>query len=311
MQRPLPSRARILFALAVALGPALAATPAAGASWPDAATPPPAEPAQPEPAKPAEDSESGEPSPPAAGSESPTDGAANRLQPAEPGLVPRLRVDPLFRPRPASGARARLYPTTTPGPEPLTGRVLWDIAFLLGGAFGGADLVEGIFTDGRHETLTTGAGAIFALGTGYAAVRRDAFSVWLCIEAGVKTWLIGDGTNVVQLTRYPLVAKVSFVAGAQGSPQLLLSAGIPYEIDVHMTGKGMGARFATQFEDAIGWMVEIGIVQRVAVAAIDLALRYSNLRYASDRLLGGSADASSIGILLGMHFSLMLEEQRK
>jgi hypothetical protein len=171
---------------------------------------------------------------------------------------------------------------------------------------GGDDLVKATFTDGTSETLSAGDGAIFALATSFAVLMGKTHSLWLGVELGVKTTSVGDGQNELSLTRFPLIPRASWILGPQSATQVVFTAGMPYEAGVHTSGDGIASSLTTSFEDALGWMGEFSILWRSPGIAIDLAARYTNIRYVSTALTG-SIDASSFGVLVGFHFPLATE----
>jgi hypothetical protein len=124
------------------------------------------------------------------------------------------------------------------------------------------------------------------------------------IDFGYKyaaTQSIGGGFS---LSRIPLTVSAHALIRVIDGVFVRVAGGPHIEVDVQLSPTGEREAMDVGFHDALGFMAEGGMFYRGRHFAVDVSLRYTGLHYEgqTDRL--ADADASNIGMFLGVSYVL-------
>lgn len=174
----------------------------------------------------------------------------------------------------------------------------------LGLAFGGDELVELTYSDGSASAIQAGEGVSFSGGLTWTPLWfGDRVGLGLGLDAGWKyksTPVQSDGS--VKLERIPLMASVRSLVAVDGSWHGLLAVGGILELNPHLYGDGVLGGVDARFDDALGGMMELGVLWgRPEAVGLEITGRWSILSY---EYMGESVNASSGSINLTGHFFL-------
>ncbi|WP_437752404.1 hypothetical protein [Sorangium sp. So ce1389] len=174
----------------------------------------------------------------------------------------------------------------------------------LGLAFGGDQLAELTYSDGSTTTVHAGEGVSFSGGLTWTPLWfGNRVGLGLGLDAGWKyksTYAQSDGS--VKLERVPLMASLRSLVAFGGSWHGLLAVGGILELKPHLYGDGVLSSVDARFDNALGGMMELGILWgRPKAFGFEITGRWSILSY---EYMGESADASSGSINLTGHLFL-------
>ena len=73
---------------------------------------------------------------------------------------------------------------------------------------------------------------------------------------------------------------------------------------VNMSGSGALEEVDLDFEDAVGWLAEAGVLLEMNALGVDITLRYTGIDYTVAGL-PETLDASSLGVFVAIHYALV------
>lgn len=212
------------------------------------------------------------------------------------------REVPESEPEPAPVVEAKPdLPPAPPAPGTRSRSGAWlELNAGIGMAFGGDELPD------RTQGLAAGDGIVLTLGAAATPLWHDWLGIGAGLDFGFKYYALQAGVQGgVDLRRVPLVGSVHALL-AVDARWFVLVAGGPYlelAIQASRTGSASGGS-ATQYPSALGFMAEAGVLYAFGHIGADITLRYTGLGI--DDAYGDSddADASSLGLFLGIHVLL-------
>ncbi|MGK3992884.1 hypothetical protein [Sorangium sp. So ce1024] len=174
----------------------------------------------------------------------------------------------------------------------------------VGLAFGGDELVELAYADGSTSAVHAGEGVSLSGGLTWTPLWfGDRVGLGLGLDAGWKyksTYDQADGS--VKLARVPLMASARGLVAIDSSWHGLLAVGGILELSPHLYGDGVLGGVDAQFDDALGGMLELGVLWgRPEALGVEITGRWSIMSY---ELMGQSISASNGSINLTAHFFL-------
>jgi hypothetical protein len=174
----------------------------------------------------------------------------------------------------------------------------------LGIAFGGDELAELTYTDGSTTAVHAGEGIAFSGGLTWTPLWfGNRVGLGLGLDAGWKyksTYVQSDGS--IKLERVPLMASLRSLVAFGSSWHGLLALGGILELNPHLYGDGVLGGVDARFDDALGGMMELGVLWgRPEAVGLEITGRWSILSY---EYMGESVNASSGSINLTGHFFL-------
>jgi hypothetical protein len=179
----------------------------------------------------------------------------------------------------------------------------------LGLSFGGEELAELTYTDGTTATVHAGEGVSLMGGITFTPLWiGERIGLGLGLDAGWKYKSTSvDADASVALERFPLGASARGLIGLANAWHVLIAGGPVLELSPNFYGDGLLDGIDVEFEDALGGMVELGILWgRPRAFGWEITGRYTFLSYelVSPATGVGDLDASSGSINFTAHFFL-------
>lgn len=190
--------------------------------------------------------------------------------------------------------------------KPRLQRTVWGLSLRFGGTFASEDLLTASYTDGSHETLSTGGGVNFFIGTFLIPLKFGSHSLGFGFEGGGKFSSIGQGSDTtVSFSRTVFVPRVQYMYELKPGIHWSTSVGPQYETDVTLEAKG-GFVGSTTFDSAWGYFGETGLLLDIGLFGLDLTFRHTRIDYA---LPGGpSISGSSFGVFCSLNLGILKTE---
>lgn len=235
---------------------------------------------------------------------------------AAPATVEEPVVEPAppEAPSPAAVAHERIDLSEETNPpiddpdKPRLRRMVWGLSMRMGGTFASEDLIEAQYTDGSTETLTTGGGVNFFLGTTVIPFKYGSHSLGFGLEGGWKFSSIGQGSDTeISLSRNALMARVQY--GYELSPAIhwIAAVGPQYETDITFKARG-GFVGSAKFDNSLGFFGESGVLLDIGLFGLDLTLRHTRIDYGTPD--NTSISANSWGIFCAVHIGLVKADNK-
>jgi hypothetical protein len=185
-------------------------------------------------------------------------------------------------------------------------RRIWGLRLELGMGFGGDDLVTAYYSDGSEETLQAGTGFSATIGTTVTPFYSEGHAFGFGLDFGIKGWNIGgnDTDFQINMTRLPLLLSGIYSFSVSDSVDLLAAAGAQLEFNPNVSGSGETDDIEIEFDTAVGGYLEAGVMFGNPYFGVDIALRYTFIKYTSDEIMDEFA-GNNIGFFLRIHFGLL------
>jgi len=193
--------------------------------------------------------------------------------------------------------------------KPKLRRMVWDLSMRFGGTFGADDLLVAEYSDGSTQTLTTGGGVNFFLGTNVTPFKVGSHALTFGFEGGWKSSWIGEGSDTdITFSRKAFMPRVQYGYDIVPGIVWITGGGAQYETDIELeaTGAFYGS---TKVDDALGAFGETGVLLDVGVFGLDLTFRHTWITYRSPGL--PSLDGSSFGIFISLRIGLLKTENTR
>lgn len=196
-----------------------------------------------------------------------------------------------------SRARARKK-RPLPPPQPPVRRWLLDGHIALSGEIGGDDL----------GPQPAGEGVSARVGAALMPLWLGEHGFGLGAEIGMKyAGMMGEGGGL-SIRRFPLVLSAQALLSIANHWHIALAGGLQWDLEAqYMLTSAAGDR-AYPLSDGPGWMGELGMLWVSGRLAVRASLRYTAMHYrlrgAGISLHAGTTDASSLGLVLCIHYLL-------
>ncbi len=187
-------------------------------------------------------------------------------------------------------------------------RSFWAVNLGLGAALGGDPVLTVYYEDGSsEELLAAGDGGNLLLGTTLTPVRVGRHSAGLGVDFGVKYGGTRhrQGDARLSMTRYPFIVSAHYGYDIGSDVSLIAAGGLQAELAVHVDGSGGLSEADMDLHDAVGGMVEGGVILESHSIGFDLSVRYTGIGYRAPGF-AGSVSGSSFGVFIALHLNLLL-----
>jgi hypothetical protein len=190
--------------------------------------------------------------------------------------------------------------------EPRLQRTVWGLSLRFGGTFASEELLTASYTDGSSETLSTGGGVNFLIGTFLIPLKFGSHSLGFGFEGGTKFSSIGRGSDTtVSFSRTVFVPRAQYGYELKPGIHWITSAGAQYETGVTLEAKG-GFVGSTAFDSTWGYFGETGFLLDIGVFGLDLTFRHTRIDYALPD--GPSISGNSLGVFCSVNVGILKTE---
>jgi hypothetical protein len=189
----------------------------------------------------------------------------------------------------AAAAESRQPMTAPPLSHPRPPAMTLGARLSLGFFFGG----DGVMS---RDGLPAGDGVMFALGASTTPlwVANQRLGLGFDLDAGFKYASSINELGGVTMRRFPFVLSAHALLQLSEHFLLPLAAGPHAELGIRWWGGRGASRKAIAFSDALGFMVESGILYADLPFTVGMTLRYTGLTYSAPI----SEGASNLGIVM-------------
>jgi len=206
----------------------------------------------------------------------------------------------------AGTAQAEEKPPTAFAPAAQQGDILstFGLHIAAGFSFGGDELATVTYADGSTSTLYAGQGIYVGGGVTWTPLwLNDRLGFGLGYDVGYRlgtTFSNSDGT--IEMERIPMSLTVRGLVALAANYHFLLAAGPVVEFGPKVYGTGVANVQELRFSDAVGGIVEAGILFGAPLAVGgEITGRFTGIEYSAP---AGTASGISGGVNFALHFFL-------